>query len=446
VQRPSYDAKGVTCVLESNPASLTGNTFVLGDRHRLRQIVDNLLSNALKFSPPGSQVTVRLDIRRLEAARALENFSNSSSSRHLINRSSVLSASSPSKSGCGCFSSNRATVVPESSTPVASGDSSLSVRETLGIMPWKASTPVHSKTPTTDYCVVTIDVEDHGIGIPEAGRKRLFTPFTQINAGANQQGAGTGLGLAICRQLARSHHGDVTCMSEEGVGSTFTLTFQAEMIPHDIERHAPALNTELTATPINAYALPDCKDVIGVASASVDASSVSRQRSASQFTHLEGKLGAGRVLVVDDVTSNRVLLAKLLHRYGYATSEADGGVSALNFFNHSPRKDTNPASNPVSVCTGIPTPTWCDNPSDVPVTPPFDAVFLDRHMPGMSGEALAAAIRATGYTGVLIGVTGDSHDTYDSFLKAGVDYILCKPITMKTLQAALQALHKLPHP
>jgi DNA-binding response OmpR family regulator len=47
---------------------------------------------------------------------------------------------------------------------------------------------------------------------------------------------------------------------------------------------------------------------------------------------------------------------------------------------------------------------------------------------------------------VLIGVTGDSHDTYDSFLKAGVDYILCKPITMKTLQAALQALHKLPHP
>ena len=71
---------------------------------------------------------------------------------------------------------------------------------------------------------VCIGVRDTGIGIAADRLQHIFAPFVQLDRRLNSPHEGTGLGLAISRDLARGMGGDLTVESEEGVGSTFTLT------------------------------------------------------------------------------------------------------------------------------------------------------------------------------------------------------------------------------
>jgi PAS domain S-box-containing protein len=66
-------------------------------------------------------------------------------------------------------------------------------------------------------------VRDTGIGVPSALLEQIFQPFVQASRAVHARDGGVGLGLAISRQLARAMHGDLTVISEEGAGSTFTL-------------------------------------------------------------------------------------------------------------------------------------------------------------------------------------------------------------------------------
>jgi PAS domain S-box-containing protein len=72
---------------------------------------------------------------------------------------------------------------------------------------------------------VTIGVRDHGPGIPEAMRDRLFQPFEQLSLPQNRdQIQGTGLGLVVCRRLVEAHGGKIWFESTAGRGSTFLFT------------------------------------------------------------------------------------------------------------------------------------------------------------------------------------------------------------------------------
>src|SRR5262249_26346302 len=69
---------------------------------------------------------------------------------------------------------------------------------------------------------VKFDVQDHGIGIPEAARDRLFEAFHRAeNVG---EVGGTGLGLVIAKRCCDLHGGRITFESEEGRGTTFHVT------------------------------------------------------------------------------------------------------------------------------------------------------------------------------------------------------------------------------
>lgn len=70
---------------------------------------------------------------------------------------------------------------------------------------------------------VRINVQDTGIGISADELERVFDPFVQATAGRHGKRRGVGLGLAISRKLARAMNGDLTAVSQEGRGSTFTL-------------------------------------------------------------------------------------------------------------------------------------------------------------------------------------------------------------------------------
>jgi two-component system phosphate regulon sensor histidine kinase PhoR len=78
---------------------------------------------------------------------------------------------------------------------------------------------------------IVIRVVDHGRGIPQAELERIWEPFYQVNRSMYED-PGTGSGLAIVRNVAEIHGGSVSCESEVGAGSTFTLVLPVETKPH----------------------------------------------------------------------------------------------------------------------------------------------------------------------------------------------------------------------
>jgi signal transduction histidine kinase len=91
------------------------------------------------------------------------------------------------------------------------------------------------KAPSRDRVWVALQVVDSGVGIAEADRERIFDEFEQVNAGprGDSMRRGTGLGLSISRRLARLLGGDITVESAPGKGSSFTL-----WLPASVEQRA----------------------------------------------------------------------------------------------------------------------------------------------------------------------------------------------------------------
>jgi PAS domain S-box-containing protein len=69
--------------------------------------------------------------------------------------------------------------------------------------------------------VLRFSVRDHGPGVPEAFRDRIFSKFAQADASDTRQKGGTGLGLAISREIVQRHGGRLWFESEPGQGATF---------------------------------------------------------------------------------------------------------------------------------------------------------------------------------------------------------------------------------
>ena len=140
------------------------------DRTHLRQIVLNLLGNAIKYTPEGGIV---IEVRAEEASAA---------PAHLVG----------------------------------------------GAPPSPVTGEISNTPPASRW--VAISVRDSGIGIAPTDYDRIFEEFEQVNAGprTNSMVRGTGLGLAISRRLARLIGGDVTVKSDLGRGSTFTVWLPAD--------------------------------------------------------------------------------------------------------------------------------------------------------------------------------------------------------------------------
>ncbi|MBC8279663.1 MAG: hypothetical protein H8E48_02650 [Chloroflexi bacterium] len=82
-----------------------------------------------------------------------------------------------------------------------------------------------------------IDVIDTGFGISTADQRNLFSRFYRTNNPSAQAVSGTGLGLYVTKQLVEAHGGQIWVESQEGKGSTFSLTlpFSSEIETHTNE-------------------------------------------------------------------------------------------------------------------------------------------------------------------------------------------------------------------
>ena len=103
---------------------------------------------------------------------------------------------------------------------------------------------VSIKMVSQDERKVTIQfaISDTGIGITDSKKETIFENFQQATSGTSRLYGGTGLGLAIVKQLVENQEGKIEVESKEGKGSTFSFTLdffktnsEAELLTNDLE-------------------------------------------------------------------------------------------------------------------------------------------------------------------------------------------------------------------
>lgn len=168
------------------------------------------------------------------------------------------------------------------------------------------------------YDHIIIRVQDNGIGIPQDKMKHLFQRFFDGDYRRSQT-IGTGLGLALTRELVYLHGGNITCDSEEGHGTTFTVT-----LPISKESFAPAQLDEHQKMDINA-----------TRSAILDLATrmhgnEARQPAQDATAQLDDD--AYRLLIVEDNVELLMLMSQLLSQK-YHVKTASNGQQALDIVN-----------------------------------------------------------------------------------------------------------------
>jgi signal transduction histidine kinase/DNA-binding response OmpR family regulator/predicted negative regulator of RcsB-dependent stress response len=81
-----------------------------------------------------------------------------------------------------------------------------------------------SMKASVDDGILTVEVKDSGVGIPESKLGLIFNRFYQVDDSITRSAEGSGIGLALTKELAELHRGKISVTSREGIGTVFTLS------------------------------------------------------------------------------------------------------------------------------------------------------------------------------------------------------------------------------
>ena len=216
-----------------------------------------------------------------------------------------------------------------------------------------------------------ITVKDSGIGIPRDKQETIFDAFSQVDTSTTRKYGGTGLGLAICRRLLSMMGGRISVSSEPGRGSTFTveLALAAGKAPVAVAASAALDKVRLT--------------------------------------------GPKRILVVDDVVTNQLVLRAMVEQIvegdELVIDVASGGREAVN--------------KAAATC--------------------YDIILMDIQMPEMDGVSAMHCIRETrnAVDTQMVAVTALASDDHRRQFEAeGFVAYLPKPVELAFLRDVLARL------
>ncbi|KAF3008148.1 Histidine kinase [Neopestalotiopsis sp. 37M] len=414
-----------------------------GDQHRILQVVINLVSNSLKFTPSGGRVSVRIRC----VGEVEQQFDESRTSS--FSRNSGRAGRTRHRMGSGSNRSNHSGSSKGATTPQPyKGGTALSINP----MDPKATPHIHirerSPTPPPPGArsyLFEIEVEDTGPGIPEHMQQRVFEPFVQGDLGLSKKFGGTGLGLSICHQLAGLMGGSIGIKSTVGVGTTFTVRIPLKYTrerasstasssvksrppsvvsaPPEADTHRNSVGSS-TTTEAKVTVLENQPRLIGL-SAPFFATSPGPSPTPSKKRQLEaidraraakagGKL---RVLVADDNSVNVEVVSKLLRLEDiYDVTIAKDGQEAYDIVKAS--MDNNIR---------------------------FDVIFMDIQMPNLDGLQSTRLIRKMGYEAPIVALTAFSEESnVKECMESGMDEFLAKPIRRPALKQVLKRFATIP--
>lgn len=220
---------------------------------------------------------------------------------------------------------------------------------------------------------LVLAVKDTGIGMTPEQQKQIFEAYTQADKSIARRFGGTGLGMTITKEIIEFMGGTISLRSQSGKGTVFALTLPIQ----SIEAEQNEGNSQALVNQILEDAKPE----------------------ATNYSAL-------RVLVVDDNSTNHMVVTSLLESLVGEIHIANNGQHAI----------------------------------DILKTTPIDIVLMDIHMPVMDGIEATLAIRASSepWADVLIiALTADPQYQQIRLCKnIGMDDALPKPVKLVDLLSA----------
>ncbi|KAI7474394.1 putative histidine kinase HHK5p [Hortaea werneckii] len=409
-----------------------------GDQHRILQVVINLVSNALKFTPQGGSLTVT--IRCLPEIPDIASRKGSFASRQSKQQSSRHKNSDASLAISTIHTAN---AINAKDRPLAAGFS-------------RQGAPGSDRAPSPPpgkHLYFEFEVQDTGPGIPENLQQRIFEPFVQGDLGLSKKYGGTGLGLSICSQLASLMRGSIAVRSQVGQGSTFSMKIplkhlqsradstasssvdlaraarrsqsieDGQRTPSVKSRHmdaGPGTPPESSHTPVSPSNLG--KDpqprLVGLSqpffASNQPLESPGSQPGAMERITAEATRGEKiRVLVAEDNKVNQEVVLRMLKLEDiYDVTVAKDGQEALDRV-----RETMEGHD----------------------SRPFNLIFMDVQMPNVDGLESTRLIREIGYNAPIVALTAFAEESnIKDCMDSGMNYFLSKPIRRPQLKKVLK--------